>query len=84
MPQRILSSRSLRLSSLLIFALIAVTCVLWPNLVQAHGPIRTLYGFYSDASHTTKVGERISYCDKHLEQWGQQTQYVTTDSFRCP
>jgi hypothetical protein len=85
MPRKALSSRFLKLPALLILALVvAIACVLWPTLLHAHGAIRMIYNFYSGPSHMTEVGERISYCDGHLEQWGTQTQYWTTDTFPCP
>lgn len=83
MLQRTLSPRSLSLP-VLILVLVAVACVLWPTLLQAHGPIQALYSFYSEPAHVTKVGERIVYCDRHLEQYGTQTPYWTVQSFRCP
>jgi hypothetical protein len=81
MFKRIQPSRRLWLT---ISALIVIALAVWPTSLQAHGDVKILTTFYSDAAHTSQVGERIYYCDNHLQQWGIVTEYSASQRFKCP
>jgi hypothetical protein len=33
--------------------------------------------YYSDATYTVEVGEKIVYCNGHIERWGTTSPYVS-------
>lgn len=64
--------------------LIVMAIIAWPSRVEAHGDVRVLITYFSDASLGTQAGERIYYCDGHLQQWGSVTNYFVREEFECP
>lgn len=76
---------SRRLLILLIgLTLVAAALIVWPPRLEAHGDVQTLISYFSSSTYQTKVGERIFYCDGHLQQWGSVTSYTRREDFLCP
>ena len=75
--------RRLRLAiAVLLLAMLGLA--VGPDLLEAHGDIAYIITYYSNSTYTSAVGERIGYCDGHLQQWGAVTQYKVTTFYPCP
>jgi len=48
------------------------------------GKVNVKNSYYSDASLTTRVGERDYNCQGNLYSWGYQTMYQTFTAQECP
>ncbi|SFF38492.1 hypothetical protein SAMN02799615_03348 [Dyella marensis] len=48
------------------------------------GKVNVKNSYYSDASLTTRVGERDYNCQGNLYSWGYQTMYQTFTAQDCP
>lgn len=77
----------MRLSSRTKRAVLAVVCCM---LVSSYawavnpGRVNIKNSYYSDASLTTRVGERDYNCQGNLWSWGYQTMYQTFTAQECP
>lgn len=79
---RVASSRRVWMMVGLVFLLAATLFVSLPQPSQAAGSYCETT-FYSDATHTTIVGERIKTCSGSVFTWGTTSAYKVTACEPC-
>jgi hypothetical protein len=81
--KRLLGSRRVTLLAILLVLLGTTVALVAP--ARAAGVIicGQFFTYYTDATRTTEVGERGSYCDCTTVHWGPQTPYFRVWMLDC-